>query len=134
MNVMEIWHVVLLLSKAYYPLERTIIPQGSNLGPLLFLIFINDLPENIVGSKCLLYADDLKLYRMIKSDRDEHLLQSSLNLLALWSSDNDLRLNINKCFIVSFSRKKEIIHHRYSIDGTILNTLTHIKDLGVTFD
>ena len=56
------------------------VPQGSNLGSLLFLIFINDIEKGVKHSKVLIYADDLKkLYRVVKNDRDCALLQEDLH-------------------------------------------------------
>ena len=60
------------------------IPQGSVFGPLLFLIYINDLPEN-VNSTVYMYADDTKIYREIKSEYDQGILQRDLENLKTWS-------------------------------------------------
>ena len=60
------------------------IPQGSVLGPLLFLIYINDLPDGIT-STIYMYADDTKLYREIKSSDDHQILQNDLSKLCTWS-------------------------------------------------
>ena len=60
------------------------VPQGSVLGPILFLIYINDLDEDIT-SKVLTFADDTKVFRKIKSDTDRQQLQDDLNKLTEWS-------------------------------------------------
>ena len=62
------------------------IPQGSILGPILFIIYINDLP-GVVGSVCKLFADDCKLYRNIESEADMMELQEDIERLCKWSRD-----------------------------------------------
>ena len=72
------------------------VPQGSVLGPVLFLIFINDLPENI-RSSVRLFADDCVLYRNIESPTDCQILQDDLNSLAQWEADWQIKFNVAKC-------------------------------------
>lgn len=110
------------------------VPQGSNLGPLLFILFINDLPDCISGSKCLLFADDLKIYKTIFHISDMEILQLSINQLVFWCSNNCLQLNVKKCSFMSYTRQRNIINYNYSISGAILPSLTKIRDLGVIFD
>jgi len=82
------------------------VPKGSHLGPLLFLIFINDLPFVLEPSiKILLFDDDAKIFCKIKSVEDQHSSQTNLNKLYLWSEKNHLPLNINKCQVISFTHK-----------------------------
>ena len=72
------------------------VPQGSVLGPVLFLIFINDLPDNI-RSSVRLFADDCVLYRNVKSPLDCQILQDDLNSLAKWEMDWQMKFNVSKC-------------------------------------
>ena len=66
------------------------------MGPVLFLIFINDLPDNI-RSSVRQFADDCVLYRNIKSPLDCHILQDDLNSLAKWETDWQMKFNVNNC-------------------------------------
>lgn len=111
------------------------IPQGSVLGPILFLIFINDLPE-IVTSAVKLFADDTKLYREISSESDCDLVQNDLNGLSHWTDTWLLRFNASKCKSMHFGRSNK--KHKYHIqDGDSEINVEQIsleKDIGVNFD
>ena len=72
------------------------VPQGSVLGPVLFLVFINDLPDNI-RSSVRLFADDCVLYRNIRSFSDCLILQDDLDQLARWEADWQMKFNVAKC-------------------------------------
>ena len=72
------------------------VPQGTVLGPILFLLHINDLPS-IVSSKVRLFADDCLIYRQIKSNNDQIELQRDLNLLESWGVKWGMRFNAAKC-------------------------------------
>jgi len=116
------------------------IPQGSILGPLLFIIYINELP-NICesGSQLFLYADDAKIYHHIFSDRDKENLQSDLARLTSWADNWLIKLNIDKCKKLSFGRLVNSTGCTdrtdfYSINNINLENVDSIKDLGVTLD
>ena len=79
------------------------VPQGSVLGPVLFFIFINDLPENI-RSSVRLFADDCVLYRNIESPMDCQILQDDLNSLAQWEADWQMKCNVAKCHSMRVTR------------------------------
>jgi Reverse transcriptase (RNA-dependent DNA polymerase). len=108
------------------------VPQGSNLGPLIFLIFINDLP-NALTCKALMFADDVKLYKTISSFSDCVDLQEDINLLCKWCADNKIELNTSKCKIVSYTNKLSNLDFNYSVNQTILERVQSITDLGVVF-
>ena len=73
------------------------VPQGSVLGPILFLIFINDLPDNINSTVRLFFADDCVLYRNIRGSEGQQLLQDDLEKLALWEEAWLMKFNVAKC-------------------------------------
>ena len=72
------------------------VPQGSVLGPLLFIIFINDMQEQITYSRILTFADDTKLVHPINSESDKIFIQNDLNSVIKWSQLNNMKLNVNK--------------------------------------
>ena len=78
------------------------VPQGSILGPLLFLIYINDLPSCINYSHCLLFADDAKIFQIVTSSHDQLLLQIDLHEIEQWCSTWNLQLNPSKCHVLKF--------------------------------
>jgi hypothetical protein len=91
------------------------VPQGSVLGPLLFNLFINDLCGVVKYSNCVLFADDIKIFREIKSPHDSLLLQSDINCVRGWCISNFMKLNVNKTRVISFSRKTNLL--LYVIEG-----------------
>lgn len=110
------------------------VPQGSNLGPLLFILFINDIADNLSFVKILIYADDVKLYYKVASPMDASKLQRDLDTIVQWSVINNLKLNIEKCKVISFGKKNSTIDFNYSINNSTLERVTLISDLGVMFD
>jgi hypothetical protein len=114
------------------------VPQGSVLGPILFLIFINDIVSCNVNNYCVfkMFADDLKLYTVVSTNLSSNRLQNVLNEIFTWSQAWQLSINISKCAIlrVDNSRHPNTMAHRYSINGQYLNTPKTVSDLGVTVD
>ncbi|KAJ3639217.1 hypothetical protein Zmor_004085 [Zophobas morio] len=80
------------------------VPQRSNLGPLLFNLFINELLTS-VNCSTLAYADDIKLFCPIYNIEDSARLQSNWDHLVCWSDFNRLKLNFDKCYVVSYTKK-----------------------------
>jgi hypothetical protein len=110
------------------------VPQGSILGPLLFVIFINDINKCFINANFLLYADDLKIYLKINNYQDHILLQEDLDRFSSYCIKNKLELSLNKCKSISFTKKKLVSRFSYSLCGSNLEKVQSIRDLGVTID
>lgn len=106
------------------------VPQGSVLGPILFLAYINDLPDGI-SSQVRLFADDTALYLTIKSDEDSLALQNDLNALSVWESKWDMQFNPSKCQVVQVTGSKKPLKSEYILHGQVLETVTCARYLGV---
>ena len=133
--LMNRWHFVRVddcISDRFPALSG--VPQGSHLGPLLFLIMINDFPSLLLHSHVLLYADDLKLFHIIKSPRDCAYLQVDVDILTDWCLSNGFELNIPKCSVMSFYRCKFPTVHNYSIGFQAISRSMSFKDLGIMVD
>ena len=110
------------------------IPQGTVLGPVLFVIYINDLLDAI-SSDGLMFADDTKVYRQIASLDDALHLQDDLMKLENWSKTWLLQFNADKCHVLTLGKFEDIKHaHQYSLCNNELEHVSSEKDLGVTID
>ena len=103
------------------------VPQGSILGPILFLLYVNDLPD-CVNSTAKLFADDTKLYREIIDPDDCQEIQEDLNTLSAWSKIWLLRFNETKCIVLRIRKCFEFI---YYLNGIPLIEEDNQRDLGV---
>ena len=106
------------------------IPQGSVLGPILFLAFINDMPD-CVKAQCRLFADDSIIYRTVNSEEDAIKLQLDLDALHQWESDWGMTFNPSKCNVIHVTRKLEPLRHVYALKGTPLEAVESATYLGV---
>ena len=107
--------------------------SGSILGPLLFLAYIDDIPQCIQHhSKIAIFADDSKLYKIISKPSDKILFQQDLTQLSNWSHTWAMSLSIPKCKTLNISRKKSQPSREYLLDGTLLTTVSETIDLGIT--
>ena len=109
------------------------VPQGTVLAPLLFLIYINDLPLH-VSNKVRLYADDVILYSYIYSMDDCYKLQKDLDSLTMWSNKWQMFFNPRKCEFLRITNKKNFISFTYHINDCSIQEVTHAKYLGVVLD
>lgn len=106
------------------------VPQGSVLGPLLFLLYINDIGEGI-QSTIRLFADDCVLYREIRGRNDSYIFQKDLNHLDSWSEKWQMKFNVKKCCVMHISNKRKKIINKYSMAGTPLLHVSNHPYLGI---
>jgi len=106
------------------------VPQGSVLGPVLFLVYINDIVADI-RSQIRLFADDCLIYRTIRSHEDHMILQEDLNNLSKWADSWKMMFNVSKCSIMQIS----MAHHKstfaYTMYGDPLSIATEHRYLGI---
>lgn len=103
------------------------------LGPLLFLCFINDLPESILSSDTKLFADDSMLFKVIDNDADRELLQRDLSALERWEEAWQMSFNPTKCVMLRISSKRKTARQTtYQLHGHTLEVVDASKYLGVT--
>ena len=112
---------------------RSGTPEGSQLSPLLFALFVNDLPDKI-QTNILLFADDVKLYHKVANPHDAELLQSDLNRLVAWSEEWKLNLNPSKCHSFRMTLRRKPILATYKIRLFVLRHVEKVRDLGVWLD
>ena len=103
-----------------------------NLGPILFLIYINDFPEYLTHSKLRLFADDSIIYKEITCQDDCKKLQSDLDAAARWEADWLMAFHPDKCTVLTITQKKTPFKHDYILHNHILEPVTSAKYLGVT--
>jgi len=107
------------------------VPQGTVLCPLLFLLYINDLPDR-VRSTSRLFADDSLLYRRIKTVEDVAILQDDLDQLQKWEQDWQMTFNPSKCEVLHITRKRNPVQSAYTIHGHTLAVASTGRYLGIT--
>ena len=99
------------------------------MGPLLFLIYINDLPD-YVSSCCSLFADDCLIYRQINDKFDQDMLQQDLQNLQLWASKWLMTFNLNKCAVLQISLRN-MVDHSYILYDHPLQNVNKAKYIGI---
>jgi len=107
------------------------VPQGSVLGPVLFLIFINEIDLGIVNW-ILKYADDTKIFSKICNKTSSNTLQDDLTKLVQWSLDSQMEFNIQKCKVMHIGYSNP--GYKYLMDNRYLQEISDEKDLGIIYE
>ena len=111
------------------------VPQGSVLGPLLFLVLIGDIDSNVASSFLSSFADDTRVGKGITSEADMGLLQSDLNSIYKWSAENNMMFNSEKFELVRYkSKDTKTLQSTTSYtndDGSTITEQDHVRDLGI---
>ena len=107
------------------------VPQGSVLGPTLFLVYINDIVSDI-DSTLRLFADDSILYREVTCPEDQAILQKDLNKVFQWADQWQMCFNASKCETLTITRKLKPLNHTYEVNGQHIVRSSKHKYLGVT--
>ena len=114
-----------------WTLVKSGVPQGTILGPTLFIIYINDISTDLT-STVKIYADDTKIYRPISSpDVDIPALQCDLDRMGIWANKWQMYFNPDKCEVMRITHRKDKTKPIYSL-GEQLRSVENTKDLGVT--
>ena len=127
----RIQHVIVEGEKSNKATVISGVPQGTVLGPILFIIYINDLTEAIKYSQMLVFADDTKFTKKIKNKQDHADLEKDLHASIIWSLTNNMQLNNDKFQLLQHGKSKDL-KTEYTINNNIkLNNSKEVKDLGI---
>ena len=112
------------------------VPQGSVLGPILFIIYINDLIQVLKNSNIRLFADDAKIFKVISSQDDAINLQCDIDKVVNWTKIWKLEFNVSKCKVLHLGVSNNEYNYKmeHLNEITLLQSATEEKDLGVIFD
>ena len=110
------------------------VPQGTVVGPLCFLVYINDMPDCVTaGTRTRLFADDAFVYRELNNAEDSWIFQKDLDALSNWGSAWQMSFNTDKCHIMNFTNKRSVVTTPYKLCGNTLSTVDSHPYLGITF-
>ena len=110
------------------------VPQGSVLGPLFFIMFMNWLTKVPLSdnTKLILYADDILLYKAVNSDQDSDAFQQDVNSIQNWTNSHGLKLNASESCLMNITRAKNPPRLSITVDGSTITCVQQTKCLGVT--
>ena len=109
------------------------VPQGTVLGPLLFLLYINDINSNILSS-IRLFVDDCVVYRTISNEDDMVLLQKDIDEISRWAQRWQMKFNINKCVLLRFTRRHLPLINNYTLNNQTIKSSNTYKYIGILLD
>ena len=122
---------VIVEGKQSENLPTSVVLQYSILGPLLFILYVNDISDGC-SSTVSSFADDVKIFRKIISTFDSDVLQNDLKLLEIWAKRWKMYFNVKKCIVMSISKAHCHMKFEYYVDGQPLTRVDSMIDLGVT--
>lgn len=121
----------------YHHRATSAVPQGSHLGPFLFILYCAEIIETLegIGTLILQFADDSKLYRTITDRTDMEQLQQAIDNVGRWCDENRIDINGTKTYLVSYTRSpSRKVESSYYIGAEIIKQVGEIRDLGILFD
>ena len=107
------------------------VPQGSILGPMLFLLFANGLPGVVKSSHMVIFADDTKIFKAIKSQNNVTELQQDLDNISNWAISTNMVFNSTKSKVMRIRCMRNPIESTYMLCGSTLERINCEKDLGI---
>ena len=107
------------------------VPQGTVLGPLMFLLYMNDINKNVTSSKLGLFADDCVIYKTIFTNDDSAALQKDLATLSDWARIWQMSFNVDKCVLLRFTRSHSLIINDYFLNNQAIQCSNVYKYLGI---
>ena len=110
------------------------VPQGSHLGPLLFIWYVNDISFILKIIEVLIYADDMKLFLEIKNQEDINVFQNEIHTFYIWCKKSLLEVNVKKCNVISFSRKLTTPKIVIALGDQNVKNCDKVRDLGIILD
>ena len=110
------------------------VPQGSSLGPLLFLVHIADISGDVENTAVSSFADDTRVSMRVNSEEDSHKMQADLEKIYNWAVCNNMSFNANKFELLRYSSNENEKLPYYTPEGTTITEVTQVRDLGIVME